>query len=99
MTGKRIGIAFGVAAFLVAGTVFPGMTAQPPAEEKDPGAALFKSKCSTCHAVSRPLGKTKDREGWTTTVERMRSKGCQLTDQEAGAIVDHLVKIRGLTPP
>lgn len=72
---------------------------QPPSGQKDAGAALFESKCSACHALSRPLGTTKDREGWTATVKRMRNNGCQLTDMEAAAIVDHLVKVRGIPPP
>lgn len=67
--------------------------------QKDAGAELFESKCSTCHELSRPLGKTKDREGWTATVKRMQANGCRITDQEAGAIVDYLVNVRGPARP
>lgn len=63
----------------------------------DPEAgALFESKCSICHPASRPLGKTKDRAGWTTTVMRMKNgNGCPITDEEAGVIIDYLTEIRG----
>jgi hypothetical protein len=63
----------------------------------DPQAkALFEAKCSVCHELSRPLGRTKDRSGWTTTVTRMQKvNGCPITDAEAKRIIDYLVTIRG----
>ncbi|MBI5904752.1 MAG: hypothetical protein HZB86_04255 [Deltaproteobacteria bacterium] len=71
----------------------------PPAaaDAADPGGkALFDVKCSTCHALARPLGKNKDRDGWTNTVTRMQKvNGCDITDAEAKAIVDYLVRVRG----
>jgi mono/diheme cytochrome c family protein len=71
--------------------------AQAQPEAGDPKAkALFESKCSACHALSRPLGKNKDRDGWTKTVTRMQKvNGCDITDAEAKAIVDYLVAVRG----
>jgi cytochrome c5 len=60
--------------------------------------ALFESKCSVCHPVSRPLGKNKDRAGWTATVTRMqKGNGCPITDAEARRIIDYLVAERGPT--
>ena len=57
---------------------------------------LFEAKCSMCHPLSRPLGETMDRDGWTATVTRMQKvNGCPITDEEAKAIVEHLVKVRG----
>ena len=71
----------------------------PPAgaEAGDPKAkALFEEKCSACHALSRPLGKTKDRDGWEKTVTRMqKANGCPITDAEAKEIVDYLAAVRG----
>ena len=63
----------------------------------DPQAkALFEAKCSACHELSRPLGKNKDRSGWTTTVTRMQKVNrCPITDAEAKAIIDYLVAVRG----
>jgi hypothetical protein len=69
------------------------------AVEPAPGSAkaLFEAKCSLCHPVSRPLGKTKDRAGWTATVTRMKNvNGCPITDEEAQRIIGHLVAERGL---
>lgn len=57
---------------------------------------LFEKKCSSCHSLSRPLGQTMDRNGWAATVTRMQKvNGCPITDDEANAIVDYLVKVRG----
>lgn len=57
---------------------------------------LFGAKCSACHPLSRPLGETMSRDGWTGTVARMQNaNGCQITDDEAKTIVDYLVEVRG----
>lgn len=48
-------------------------------------------------SLSRPLGKTKDRAGWTATVTRMQKvNGCPVSDGEAKQIIDYLVAERGL---
>lgn len=67
------------------------------AKADDPKAkALFEAKCSTCHALSRPLGASKDLAGWTKTVTRMRQvNGAPVTAAEAKAIIDYLVAVRG----
>jgi mono/diheme cytochrome c family protein len=67
------------------------------AQGADPKAkALFESKCSVCHSLSRPLGENKDLAGWTKTVTRMQKvNGCPITDQEAKTIIDYLVAVRG----
>ncbi len=60
------------------------------------GKALFETKCSICHPLSRPLAQTMNRDGWSTTVTRMQKvNGCPITDEEAKAIVDYLVTVRG----
>lgn len=72
----------------------PAASQAPAADPK--AKALFESKCSACHSLDRPLGRTKDREGWTRTVMRMKNvNGCPLTDSEAGAIIEYLTQIRG----
>jgi len=88
MDGKKLIAPLAAAAILVAGMAFADGN----------GKALFEAKCSVCHGLDRPLGQTKDRDGWTATVKRMQqSNGCRITDAEAREIIDHLVKIRGLS--
>ena len=84
------------AGLLAAALLGAGVFSQA-AEEGDPKAkALFEAKCSVCHELSRPLGKNKDRDGWTKTVTRMQKvNGCNITDGEAKTIVDYLVAVRG----
>ena len=68
--------------------------AGPPADAK--AKALFEAKCSIGHLHSRPLGKNKDRKGWTEDGTRMRKvDGCPITDEEDRVIIDSLVTIRG----
>lgn len=60
------------------------------------GKELFEGKCGLCHPLDRALSQTKDREGWTKTVKRMReSNGCRITDAEAEEIVGYLASVRG----
>jgi cytochrome c5 len=64
------------------------------------GKALFEAKCQSCHELGRPLGKTKDRSGWTATVKRMQQVNrAPINDQEADEIIDYLVKVRGPASP
>ncbi len=58
---------------------------------------LFKSKCSICHSIDRPKSKKKTKEGWETTVMRMKNKnGCPITDEEARMIIDYLADEYGI---
>lgn len=90
MRRKRTAAILTVALFLAGGV---GLAAdQAPGSAK----ALFEAKCSICHPTSRPLGKTKDRQGWTETVTRMQKvNGCPVSDGEAKQIIDYLVAERG----
>ena len=54
---------------------------------------LFESKCSICHSIDRPKSKKKSKEGWESTVMRMKNKnGCPITDEEAKMIIDYLAE-------
>ena len=75
---------------LITGSAF---AADAPTAAKE----LFETKCSACHATSRPLGKNKDRAGWEGTVKRMQGKRAgHLSDAEVEIIVNYLAEIRGL---
>jgi hypothetical protein len=58
--------------------------------------ALFIEKCSGCHPAKRGDDKRLDKEGWKKIVDRMQlhSSG-MLSDEDADAIIEHLVRIRG----
>lgn len=88
-----------VAAVLAVGLVGAGLAFAEGERGNPAGAeakALFEAKCSICHPLARPLGKTKDRAGWVTTVTRMqKSNGCPITDDEANTIIEYLAAVRG----
>ncbi len=77
--------------------VFTGLSTAIASEDMDPAKALFEEKCSACHTTEKPLGKTKDKDGWTATVKRMQEKKPgHISDEEAAKIIDYLTKTRGM---
>lgn len=64
--------------------------------EKGKAEQLFESKCSLCHSINRPKSKKKSKEGWESTVMRMKNQnGCPITDEEAKMIIDYLAEEHG----
>lgn len=57
--------------------------------------ALFEDKCGMCHSTDRSKSKKMTPQQWESTVKRMRTNGCPLTDAEAKKIVDYLSKNYG----
>ncbi len=56
------------------------------------GPELLEARCTRCHNLERVQAAGKTQTEWETTVERMRGKGAQLTDEEAGILVDYLAE-------
>ena len=57
----------------------------------DPTVALIEAKCSLCHTTDRVWAATDhDRAEWAATVDRMKSNGLVITDDEYTQIVDYL---------
>lgn len=83
------------AAIVVSGMFFHVSAAE---EEGNINAkALFESKCSLCHTINRPRSKQKTKEGWTSTVMRMKNRnGAPVTDEEAKTIIDYLSEEYGM---
>jgi mono/diheme cytochrome c family protein len=66
-------------------------------EETVDAKSLFEKNCSRCHTIERPKSKKKTKEGWETTVMRMKKvNGCPITDEEAQIIIDYLTRNYGL---
>ncbi len=60
----------------------------------------FEATCSKCHALKRPLGKTKNRAGWERTVARMSKNhkgrfGETIPDETQAAIIGYLLENAG----
>lgn len=58
-------------------------------------AELLHDRCTACHTLDRVEAATKTEAEWDATVERMRGKGAELTDDEAQTLVEHLVEEYG----
>jgi glyoxylase-like metal-dependent hydrolase (beta-lactamase superfamily II) len=70
-----------------------GQTGQPAgAAAVDPTAALLSSACSGCHNLLRVQNKKATEDEWTSTVERMKGKGAELSDEETQTLIDYLAR-------
>ncbi|HWR98550.1 MAG TPA: cytochrome c [Candidatus Methanoperedens sp.] len=54
------------------------------------GKASFEKVCSACHGLDRPNGKTLDAAGWGALVDRMKSNGAGVNDENRGKILGWL---------
>jgi hypothetical protein len=73
-----------------AGGITPALTT--PAID---AAGLLDQRCSVCHPSTRAKTAQKTQAEWQQTVDRMISKGAQLTDAERAALIDYLAKTYG----
>jgi hypothetical protein len=58
-------------------------------------ANLVNTVCASCHTLDRVNDKKADRDGWTTTVARMRGLGANLTDEQVPVVVEYLTRAAG----
>lgn len=91
-----------LALLLVLGGAACGSAQQPAATSPAPtaatqpgGAALLQARCTRCHTLDRVRQTPRTAGEWETIVARMRSKGAQLSDAEAAALVEHLAQTFG----
>jgi glyoxylase-like metal-dependent hydrolase (beta-lactamase superfamily II) len=56
---------------------------------------LLGTACGACHSLDRVNNKKADKDGWTTTVDRMKGKGADLTDAQVPLLIDYLVRTHG----
>jgi hypothetical protein len=69
-----------------------GQRGQRGAPAADPAAALLSSACSGCHNLLRVQNKKATEDEWAITVERMKGKGAQLSEEETHSLVDYLAR-------
>jgi competence ComEA-like helix-hairpin-helix protein len=62
------------------------------------GKAVVERVCQSCHELDVIAGDRNDRQGWTATVEAMKTRGASATDQEVNAIIDYLSSYLGRDP-
>ena len=59
------------------------------------GQELLNARCTGCHDLTRVEDTKADASGWESTVERMQSKGAQLSDEEKKTLVEYLAATYG----
>jgi hypothetical protein len=86
------GLALNVTAFLV--FIALVILAQAPdgaAAFKGPDAVatnLVNTACASCHSLDRVNDKKADKDGWTTTVTRMKGLGANLTYEQVPVVAE-----------
>jgi len=74
----------------------PAPTSPAPTAPTQPdGVSLLKARCTRCHTLDRVQQTPRTANEWQTVVSRMRSKGAQLNDTEAEALVQYLAQTYG----
>src|SRR5262249_42406113 len=53
---------------------------------------LVQTKCTQCHGLDEIQAEKTDRAGWQELVDAMRSRGAELTNDEATIVVNYLTK-------
>ena len=56
------------------------------------GATLMQTRCSVCHSLTRVTSAQKTTDQWKTTVDRMISKGAQLSPAEEQTLINYLAQ-------
>jgi Asp-tRNA(Asn)/Glu-tRNA(Gln) amidotransferase A subunit family amidase len=72
--------------------------APPPPEETGgnlSGEELLQARCTKCHSLDQVKTASKTQTEWEATVERMRGKGAELTDQEVDTLSEYLAETYG----
>jgi len=59
-------------------------------DASDPAKSLVDSKCSMCHSLDRVYSAEKTAAEWESTIDRMKSNGLVVTDEEYAQIVEYL---------
>lgn len=59
------------------------------------GEELLQDRCTRCHTLDIVQTASKSLAEWQITVERMRAKGTQLTDDEVQVLIEYLADTYG----
>jgi len=59
------------------------------------GKSLLEGPCTQCHELGRATSKSKTRDEWLSTVDRMIGKGAAINAEEMEILVDYLAEEYG----
>ena len=74
-----------------------GATAPVPVvtPSNEAGQKLLENACGGCHTLSRVTSKNLPQPDWQRTVDRMKLRGADVSDEDTIALVAYLVKTYG----
>jgi cytochrome c5 len=62
---------------------------------KGPERKVILNSCTMCHGLDVYATKALDREGWNQIIERMKSKGAEISAADTSVLLDYLVNSFG----
>ena len=80
-----------MAAILVVGALGVAGCAPQGSAPSSGSSSLLKRRCTICHTIDRINAVKKDEAGWNMTIDRMRTKGAVVSEQEQQELVAYLV--------
>ena len=89
MTANRSGSLTGLVVIAVLTVAAAGCSSASEGATID-SESLLQRRCGVCHTLERVDAVTKDRAGWLTTIDRMRTKGAAVNDAESQQLADYL---------
>jgi len=90
-----VGLVVVLALFVVACAGGDATVEEPTAGTASDGRALLEDRCVGCHGLDRTTGASKSAAEWQETVERMVSKGAELSTAEVETLVAYLAETYG----
>jgi cytochrome c5 len=57
-----------------------------------PGKALVENQCASCHGLEQVVAHRDTKDGWSTVVDYMVSRGMAATDEEVKTMVEYFAK-------
>jgi len=57
-----------------------------------PGRQELEKLCKQCHELARSISLRQDRDGWSSTIQKMSAFGMKASDKDIGLVLDYLVK-------
>ena len=80
------------AVWLIVSVGLAAAAQQATTTDDERGKALVQTKCTQCHGLDEIQAENTNRAGWLEVVDAMRTRGAELTNDEATVVVNYLTR-------
>ncbi len=57
-----------------------------------PGKVMVENQCGSCHGLEQVMQHRDSKDGWTSVIDYMVSRGMTATDEEVKTMIEYLAK-------